>query len=432
MARYHSINPNLFISNRKKVLQLLKPRSLVVLNANDIMPTNADGTMPFRQNSDLFYLSGIDQEESILVLYPDAPHESYRELLFVKETNEQMMIWEGQKYTKPEAKAISGIKHIYWLSEFEKVFAKLMAHTEHIYLNTNEHLRADNPVQTRDARFIAWCQSLYPLHRYERLAPIMEHLRAVKSEPEIGFMREACKITEKGFRSVLPLIKPGIMEYEIEAELIREFIRNRSRGFAYGPIVASGANACVLHYEANNQTCKAGDTILLDVGAEYANYASDMTRVVPVSGRFTARQRAVYDAVLRIMQEAKTMLVPGNDLINYHRALGEVVEHELIGLKLLDRTDIKNQDSENPAYKKYFMHGVSHHIGLNTHDVGDIYRKFEPGMVLTIEPGIYIREEGLGIRLENNFVVCEQGGPEDLMATIPLEADEIEMLMNQA
>lgn len=430
MARYHPIDSRLFIHNRRNLIQHLKPNSLVVLHANDIMPTNADGVMPFRQNSDLFYLSGIDQEETILVLYPDAPHADYKELLFVKETNEQIMIWEGQKYSKSQAASLSGIEAIYWVEEFETILGKLMAQAEHVYCNSNEHPRADNPVQTRDARFITWCQNRYPLHRYERLAPIMEQLRVVKSEIEIELMREACRITEKGFRKVLPLIKPGIMEYEIEAELVGEFIRHRSRGFAYGPIVASGPNACILHYEANNQACQAGTTILLDVGAEYANYASDMTRVIPVSGRFTARQRAVYDAVFRIMQAARTMLVPGNDLIHYQRDLGEVVEYELIDLGLLDRTDIRKQDPKNPVYKKYFMHGASHHIGLNTHDLGNIYRKLEPGMVLTIEPGIYIREEDLGIRLENNFVIREHGGPEDLMATIPLEADEIEMLMN--
>jgi Xaa-Pro aminopeptidase len=430
MTRYHQIDPSLFIRNRSNLIQNLKPNSLVVLNANDIMPTNADGVMPFRQNSDLFYLSGIDQEETILVLYPDAPQTEYKEVLFLKETNEQIMIWEGQKYTKEEAREITGIKHIYWISEFESIFYKLMGQADYVYLNTNEHSRAANPVQTRDSRFIAWCQGRYPLHHYERLAPLMEHLRAVKSEIEIDLMKTACQITEKGFRRILPLVKPGIMEYEIEAELLGEFVRHRSRGFAYGPIVASGANACVLHYHANNLRCQAGTTILLDVGAEYANYASDLTRVIPVSGRFSQRQRAVYDALLRIMRQAQTMLVPGNELLTYQRTLAEVIEYELMGLGLLDRTDIKNQDPQYPAYKKYFMHGMSHHLGLNTHDLGNIHRKFEVGMVLTIEPGIYIREEGLGMRLENNFVVREQGA-EDLMATIPIEAEEIEDLMNR-
>ena len=427
--RYKKIDPSLFINNRKNLTRHLKPNSLVVLNANDIMPTNGDGVMPFRQNSDLFYLSGIDQEETILILYPDAPKEEWKALLFVKETNEHIMVWEGQKYTVADAMDASGIAHVHWLDAFAAMFKTLMGQVEHVYLNSNEHTRAVIEVQTRDARFMAWCKTTYPLHKYERLAPIMQHLRVVKSAPEIDLMREACHITEKGFRKILPHIKPGTMEYEIEAILIGEFTRHRSKGFAYDPIIASGTNACVLHYMANNQPCLAGDTILLDVGAEYANYKADLTRVVPVSGRFTQRQRTVYEAVLRIMRQAQQLLVSGNDLITYHQQVGQVVTQELVGLGLLDRTDIKNQDAKHPAYKKYFMHGTSHHIGLDTHDVGDMYRKFEPGMVFTIEPGIYIREEGLGVRLENDFVIREEG-LEDLMASIPIEVEEIEALMH--
>jgi Xaa-Pro aminopeptidase len=427
--RYKRIDSSLFINNRSNVTKYLKPNSLVVLNANDMMPTNGDGVMPFRQNSDLFYLSGIDQEETILILYPDASKEEWKEVLFVKETNEHIMVWEGQKYTAADAIDISGIAHIHWLDAFDALFQTLMGQVEHVYLNSNEHTRAIVEVQTRDARFVEWCKKKYPLHKYERLVPIMQHLRAVKSVLEIDLMREACSITEKGFRKILPHIKPGIMEYEIEAILIGEFTRHRSKGFSYNPIVASGANACVLHYVANNQFCQAEDTILLDVGAEYANYKADLTRVVPVSGRFTQRQRTVYEAVLRIMRQAQQLLVSGSDLVTYHQQVGQVAEHELAILGLLDRTDIKNQDSKHPVYKKYFMHGTSHHIGLDTHDVGDMYRKFEPGMVFTIEPGIYIREEGLGVRLENNFVIREEG-LEDLMASIPIEAEEIEELMH--
>ena len=429
MQRYHKIDPSLFINNRKKLVQYLKPNSVVVLNANDIMPADADDVLPFRQNSDLFYLSGIDQAETILVLYPDAPQASWKEMLFLRETNEHTMIWKGQQCTPEEAWDLAGIAHIHTLEEFRTIFHRLMGQAIHVYLNTNEHARAANPVQTRDARFIAWCKRHYPLHQYERLAPIMQQLRAVKSAIEIDLMRAACAITEKGFRKILPLIKPGIMEYALEAELIAEFIRNRAQGFAYDPIIASGANACVLHYKANNQPCQAGDVILVDTGAAYAHYCADLTRAMPVSGYFTQRQRAVYNAVLRVMQQAKQMLVPGNDLTTYHQAVGKVMEEELVGLGLLDRTDIRNQGPNKPAYKKYFMHGTSHHIGLNTHDVGNVYSKFKPGMVLTIEPGIYIREEGLGIRLENNVVIREDG-LEDLTATIPIEAEEIEDLMN--
>ncbi len=427
--RYNKIDPSLFINNRKKLTRHLKPNSLVVLNANDIMPSNGDGVMPFRQNSDLFYLSGIDQEETILILYPDAPKEEWKEQLFVKETNEHIIIWEGQKYTEEAASDTSGIANIHWLDAFSAMFQTLMGRAEHVYFNSNEHPRAVLEVQTRDARFMEWCKQKYPLHKYERLAPIMQCLRTVKSEIEIDLIREACNITEKGFRKILPRIKPGIMEYEIEAALIGEFTCHRSKGFAYDPIVASGANACVLHYLANNQPCQAEDTILLDVGAEYANYKADLTRVVPVSGRFTRRQRAVYEAVLRIMRQAQQLLVSGNNLITYHQQVGEVVAQELVDLGLLDRTDIKNQNDKHPAYKKYFMHGASHHIGLDTHDVGDVHRKFEPGMVLTIEPGIYIRDEGLGVRLENDFVIRREG-LEDLMISIPIEVEEIEELMH--
>lgn len=428
MSFYHPIDTNLFIHNRKRLIQHLQPNSLVVLNSNDIMPTDGDGIMGFRQNSDLFYLSGIDQEETILILYPDAPKNQWKEILFIKETNEQIALWEGQKYTQEAAKETSGVANIYWLHEFEGIFHTLMEQAEHVYLNSNEHIRATILVESRDKRFTKWCQNKYPLHKYERLARIMYQLRMVKSELEIDLIRQACAITEKGFRRILSVIKPEIMEYEIQAELVYEFIRNRSRGFAYEPIIASGANACILHYSSNNQACKAGTVILLDVAAEYANYCSDLTRVVPVSGRFTVRQRAVYNAVLRIMRQAEKCLVPGNNLNTYHQSLVEIIEKELVDLGLLTWEDIKKQDPNHPAYKKYFMHGVSHHLGLNVHDVGNVYEKFKSGMVFTIEPGIYIQEEGLGIRLENNYVIREHG-VENLMANIPIEADEIESLM---
>lgn len=427
--KYLSIDNALFIQNRKKFAELLEPKSLAVFNSNDIMPTNADGTMPFKQNSDLFYLSGIDQEESILLLFPDCPEEKHKEVLFLKETNEMIAIWEGHKYTKEEAFETSGIKTVYWLSQFEQVFNSLMAKAESVYLNSNEHLRATVEVQTRDARFVKWCQENYPLHQYRRSAPLMHHLRAIKSDIEIDLMQQACNITEKGFRRVLNFVKPGVMEYEIEAEFLHEFIRNRSAGFAYSPIIASGANACVLHYIANNAQCQDGEVILFDVAAEYANYNSDMSRSIPVNGRFSKRQKAVYQSVRRVMQAAMQMLTPGNSIPEYHREVGKIMESELIELGLLDRTDVKNQNPEQPLYRKYFMHGTSHHLGLDVHDVGDMLRKFEPGMVFTVEPGIYIREENLGIRLENNVVVT-QDGIIDLMKNIPIEAEEIEELMN--
>ncbi len=428
IMKYAAINPELFTENRKRFAKKLKPNSLAVFNSNDIMPTSADGTMMFIQNSDIFYLSGIDQEESILVIFPDAKEEVNREILFLKETNEHIAIWEGHKYTKQEATATSSIKRIYWMKDFFTVFNSLMCEAENVYLNTNEHLRAFVEVQTRDARFIKFCQERYPLHNYNRSAPIMHELRAIKSKYEIETMQKACDITEKGFRRLLDFVKPGVMEYEIEAELIHEFVRNRSRGFAYGPIIASGASACVLHYTDNNKECEAGDVILLDVAAEYGNYASDLTRCLPINGKFTPRQKDVYNAVLRVMRAATKMLVVGNTIFEYHKAVGKLMEEELIGLGLLNKDEVAKQKPDMPLYKKYFMHGTSHFLGLDVHDVGSRYRAFEAGMVFTCEPGIYIPEESLGIRLENDILITASG-PVDLMANIPIEADEIEKLM---
>lgn len=426
--KYTPANPQLYIENRQRFAKKLKPNSLAVFNSNDIMPTSADGTMMFIQNTDIFYLSGIDQEESILVIFPDAKDESNREILFLKETNEHIAVWEGHKYTKQEATATSGIKKIYWMKDFFTVFNALMSQAEYVYLNTNEHTRAFVEVETRDARFVKFCKERYPLHNYQRSAPIMHELRAIKSKYEVETMQQACNITEKGFRRLLGFVKPGVMEYEIEAELIHEFIRNRSRGFAYGPIIASGASACVLHYTENNKECKAGDVILLDVAAEYGNYASDLTRCIPISGKYTQRQKEVYNAVLRVMRAAIKMLVVGNNFANYNRAVGKLMEEELIGLGLLKANEVANQNPEMPLYKKYFMHGTSHFLGLDVHDVGSFHRTFEAGMVFTCEPGIYIPEEGLGIRLEDDILITESG-PVNLMANIPIEADEIEKLM---
>jgi Xaa-Pro aminopeptidase len=428
--KYLPINPQLFIQNRENLKKLLKPNSLVVVQSNDIMPTNADGTMAFRQNNDIFYLTGADQEESIFIFYPDALDEKLREILFLRETNEEIAIWEGAKLNKAQATEMSGIKTVHWLSEFEKVLHSLMGLCENVYLNSNEHSRAVVEVESRDARFVQWCKKYYPLHTYQRLTPLMHHNRAIKSPIEVELIQTACSITEKGFRRVLNFIKPNMMEYEIEAELVHEFIRNRSKGFAYTPIIASGFNACVLHYLDNNQPCKDGDILLMDVAAEYANYASDLTRAVPVNGRFTARQKAVYNAVLRVMRAATQMLKVGNIWDEYHKAVGEVMEKELVDLGLLTIDAIRNQNPDMPAYKRYFMHGTSHFLGLDVHDVGNKYRRFEAGMVFTCEPGIYIREEGLGIRLENDILITAEGNL-DLMANIPVEAEEIEDLMNQ-
>ena len=429
--RYGQINKELFILNRKNLLKHLKENSLVVVNANDILPTNSDGTVRFRQNSDLFYLTGADQEETILLLCPDFPDEKYHEVLFLKETNEHIATWEGHKLTKEEARETTGIQTVLWLSEFPKLFHTMMVmgNVEHIYLNTNDHYRTDTPVESRDARFIKWCQQKYPLHRYERLAPVMHRLRCVKSGYEIDLLQKACDITEKAFRRVLKFVKPGVMEYEVEAEYAHEFLRNGSRGFAYEPIVASGANSCVLHYIDNDRPCESGGVLLLDVGAEFANYNADLTRTIPVNGKFTQRQRAVYDAVLHVHREATKMLSAGVIYYEYHKEVQKITESQLIKLKLIDKHDIKKQSNEKPLFMKYFMHGTSHMLGLDVHDVGSMYQKMQPGMVWTVEPGIYIREEGLGVRIENNVVITKTG-VKDLMKNIPIEAGEIEEIMN--
>ncbi|NNM95966.1 MAG: M24 family metallopeptidase [Bacteroidia bacterium] len=427
--KYLPIKPELFVRNRKRFAKELKPNSLALFNSNDIMPTNADGSMGFVQNSDLFYLTGIDQEESILLIYPDATSNAMREILFLRETNERIAVWEGHKYTKEEAKKTSGIEEIKWLSEFNSVFRQLMLQCKRVYLNSNEHYRAEISVESRDSRFTKWCMERYPLHRYERSAPIMHRLRAIKQKEEVELIKHACDITEKGFRRILKMIKPGVAEYEIEAELSHEFIRNRSKGFAYSPIIASGLDSCVLHYVANNKVCQKGDILLLDVAAEYANYASDLTRTVPVSGRFSKRQKEVYNAVLRVFKGAKNHLVKGNTFEKYNAAIGKMMEEEMIRLGLLKAADIKKQDPKMPLYKKYFMHGTSHFMGLDVHDVGSMQIPFEAGMVFTCEPGIYIPQESLGIRIENDILITGNGNA-DLMQNIPIEAEEIEELMN--
>ena len=408
----------------------MKPSSLAIFNSNDIYPVSADSTLPFAQHRDIFYLSGVDQEESILLLFPDAPYENQREILFLKETSEHIAIWEGEKLTKERAFEVSGIKTVYWLHEFEKVLFELMTYAETIYINTNEHYRATIETETREARFIKWWKEKYPAHAVAKSNPILQRLRSIKEQEEIDLMQIACNITEKGFRRLLPFVKPGVTEYEIEAELIHEFIRNRSKGFAYTPIIASGNNANVLHYIENNQPCKAGDLILMDVAAEYSNYSSDMSRTIPVSGRFNKRQADVYNAVLRIKNDAANMLVPGTIWKEYHVEVGKMMTSELLSLGLLDKADVQSEDKDWPAYKKYFMHGTSHHIGLDTHDYGLLREPMQANMVFTVEPGIYIPEEGFGIRLEDNFVIQPKGEPLNLMKNIPIEIEEIENLMN--
>jgi Xaa-Pro aminopeptidase len=428
--KYHPIDRNLFVKNRAKFTAQMKPKSVAVFNSNDIYPISADSTMPFAQHRDIFYLSGVDQEESILLLFPDAPYEHQREMLFLRETNDHIAVWEGEKLTKERAFEVSGIKTVYWLTEFEKVLFELMTHSETIYINTNEHYRAKVETETREARFVKWWKDKYPAHAVAKSNPILQRLRSVKENVELELIQKACDITEKGFRRVLSFVQPDVTEYEIEAEFAHEFLRNRSKGFAYTPIIASGNNANVLHYIENNQACKAGDLILLDVAAEYANYSSDMTRTIPVSGRFTERQKAVYNAVLRVKNEATQMLTPGTLWKQYHIEVGKVMTSELLGLGLIDKADVQNENPDWPAYKKYFMHGTSHHMGLDTHDYGILTEPMQANMVFTVEPGIYIPAEGFGIRLEDDIVIQEKGSPFNLMRKIPIEVEEIESLMN--
>ena len=428
--KYHQIDRNLFIKNRKKFTAEMKPKSVAVFNSNDIYPISADSSMPFQQHRDIFYLSGADQEETILLLCPDAPYEHLREILFVRETNEHIAIWEGEKLTKERATEVSGIKNIQWLQDFEKVLFEIMTYCDIIYINTNEHYRSSVQTQTREDRFIKWWKEKYPAHQVAKSNPILQRLRSIKETEEIDLMQKAYDITEKGFRRILGFTKPGVMEYEIEAELLHEFVRNRSKGFAYGPIIASGNNANVLHYVENNQQCKDGDLILFDVAAEYANYSSDLSRTIPVNGRFTDRQKAVYNAVLRVKNEATKMLVPGTLWKQYHLEVGKIMTSELLGLGLIDKADVQNENPDWPAYKKYFMHGTSHHLGLDTHDYGLLVQPMEANMVFTVEPGIYIPAEGFGIRLEDDVVIQPTGEPFNLMRNIPIEAEEIESLMN--
>ena len=418
--KYHPIDSALFVKNRSNFMAQMKANSLAVFNSNDIYPISADSTMPFQQHRDIYYLSGVDQEESILVMFPDCPNKKHREILFLKETNDHIAIWEGEKLTKKRAFEVSGIKTVYWLQDLNKVMAELMAQSDTVHINTNEHYRASIETETREDRFTKWLLNKYPAHKVEKSNPILQRLRSIKDPIELDLLQKACNITEKGMRRVLKFVKPGVAEYEIEAEFIHEFLKNRSKGFAYTPIIASGNNANVLHYIENNQVCNDGDLILLDVGAEYANYSSDMTRTIPVNGRYSKRQKEVYNAVNRVKINATNMLIPGTIWADYHVEVGKLMTSELLGLGLIDTADVQNEDPNWPAYKKYFMHGTSHHMGLDTHDYGLLWEPMETNMVFTVEPGIYIPEEGFGIRLEDDVVIQEKGAPLNLMKNIPI------------
>jgi len=426
--RYQPADPQLFVRNRKNLVELLKDNSISILNSNDILPTNADSTLALKQNSDLYYLSGIDQEESILLLFPDAQEEKDREILFVRETNELIAIWEGAKLTKEKSTELSGVKNVQWTNAFEATLHRLIAQTKNVYLNANEHLRAATSVESRDARFGKKCREEYPLHHYERLAPLMHRLRIIKGPEEINMLQKACNITDAGFRRILNFVKPGVGEWEIEAEYMHEFLWQKSKGFSYLPIIASGKNACVLHYIENENVCQDGDMLLMDVGAEYGNWNADMTRTIPVNGKFTPRQREVYESVLTVMRKADAILRPGIRPSDYQKQVLGFTETELIKLGLIDADEAAEQGDDKPLVKKFFMHGTSHHLGLDVHDVCPPNEPVAEGMVFTIEPGIYIPDEDLGVRLENDVVIGKDSNF-DLMANIPIEADEIEALM---
>ena len=429
--KYQKINNGLFITNRKKFVTRMKKNSVAFFNSNDIYPVSADSTLPFEQHRDIFYLSGVDQEESVLMINPYDEDPRMREVLFLKETNAHIAVWEGPKLDKESAFETSGISTVYWLTEMESIIEKVMKKCDNLYINRNEHYRAKTETETREERFNKWIENKYSDKNILRSNPILQHLRSIKEKIELELIQKACSITEKGFRRVLKFVKEGVWEYEIEAEFIHEFIRNRSKKFAYTPIIASGNNANILHYIENNAQCKKGELILLDVGAEYANYSSDMTRTIPVSGKYTTRQKNVYNAVLRVKNEATKMLIPGTDWKKYHVEVGKLMTYELLGLGLLDKSDIQSETKEKPAYKKYFMHGTSHHMGLDTHDYGLLEEPMVENMVFTVEPGIYLPKENFGVRLEDDVVIQKKGEPINLMKNIPIEIEEIEDIMSK-
>ena len=429
--RYEPLSSQFYKRNRENFVAMMKGNSVAVFNSNDIYPVSADTELPFEQHRDIFYLSGIDQEETILILFPNAKDKLWREILFIRKSDEHTKIWEGEKLSRAQAKKISGIENIIWVDDFKDIFHKITTECNRFYFNKNEHYRAKIVVETREDRFIKWVEKEYPSHPISRSNPILQRLRSIKDNEEIDRIQHACNITMKGFERVLKYIKPGVWEFEIEAELIHEFINNSSKGFAYSPIIASGNDNNILHYTKNNKQCINGDLILMDVAAEYGNYSSDMTRTVPVSGLFSKRQKQIYNSVLNVKNHATKLLKPGNVWKDFHSQVGEIMTKELLDIGLLDKNDIKNQTKESPAYKKYFMHGTSHHLGLDTHDYGLLEDTFQANMVFTVEPGIYLPEEGFGVRLEDDVVIQESGNPINLMKDIPIDAEHIEELMNK-
>jgi len=428
--RYIPIKSGFFSENRRRLSKLLEPRSVAVFNANDEYLRNGDQRFIYRQQSDFFYLTGIEQEKSVLMLAPDYPDPKLREILWVLRTSEQMAIREGHKVTREEAHAISGIKNVQWLDNLEMTLRDLILWSDQIYLNTYEYPKFSSEVESRDLRFAHSLIRQYPVHKYLRAAPLMTKLRMIKTDTEVELIRKANEITGKAFRRMLRFVKPGVYEFEIQAEMEHEFLINRANGSAFPPIIATGKNACVLHYHQNNSQCADGNLVLFDFGAEYANYAADVSRTIPVNGKFTPRQKQLYELVHRVQKLAVQQMIPGNTMENYNSFVNQEMEKEMIKMGLLDKQEVKNQNPENPLFKKYFMHGTAHHLGLDVHDVIHRFEPFQSGMVFTCEPGIYIPQEGIGIRLENDILISENG-PVDLSADIPVELNEIEQLMTQ-
>jgi Xaa-Pro aminopeptidase len=428
--KYKPLNNSIYKRNRLNFMDQMKGNSMAIFNSNDIYPVSADTELPFEQHRDIFHLTGIDQEETILILYPSSKDNKTRENLFIRRSDEHTKIWEGEKLSKDLATKLSGVENVHFVEDFKNILHSISNKVDTFYINKNEHYRANSPVETREDRFINWLLKKYPAHKVAKSNPILQRLRSIKHLDEIDQIKKACQITKKGFDRVLKFVKPDVWEYQIEAEFIHEFINNSSKGFAYTPIIASGIDNNVLHYIKNNKQCKDGDLILMDVGAEYGNYSSDMTRTIPVSGRFSKRQKEVYDSVLRVKNESTKLLTIGNNWRKFHEQVGDIMTQELFKIGLIDKNDIKNESKNNPAYKKYFMHGTSHHLGLDTHDYGLLEDPFQENMVFTVEPGIYIPKEGFGIRLEDDVVIQSKGEPLNLMSDIPIVADEIEDIMN--
>jgi Xaa-Pro aminopeptidase len=426
--KYLPLNPQIFIDNRKRFVKAMRPNSIAIFVSNDEWPSNGDALQAFKQNTDLYWLTGVEQEDSMVILFPDCPDPKYREVLVLVRPNELKEKWDGKRLRSHEATAISGIKTIVWLDSLDALLQTWIHLADHIYLDSNENDRKASLIQSREYRFIGEMKARYPLHKYERAAKIMKELRGIKTKLEVEVLQKAIDITDNTFRRLLKFIKPGVMEYEIEAEIFHSFLSQRSAGPAYGSIIASGDRARTLHYISNNQECKDGELILMDFGAEYGGYCADLTRTIPVNGKFSVRQKEVYNACLAMHNYAKSILKPGISIVDYTEKVGDEATKQFLKIGLITKADVKNEDPENRAYRKYLYHGISHHLGIDVHDLGTRTEPIKAGMVFTIEPGIYIEQEQMGVRIENNFWITKNGNI-DLMKNIPITIEEIETLM---